>query len=341
MLNLSRTIEIASDSSLSAFRSRNLYEAGYWAFRSFKANRLPSLSLNLTPVRYYRDIVSRYDFDNNMDVYRAQQSYYASAGLNITQNLDWLGGTFFIESDLDFMRNMGASYLTQYSSVPVRIGYQQQLLGYNSFKWEKKIEPVKYEKVKKEYIYNMEGVSENAVEYFFNLALAQTEYRLARENVNSADTLYALGERRFKIASISQAELLTLKLDKVNARNSLENTRIALKRANATLASFLGMDQDAELEVELPSLPLERVIPLPDAIMYARENSPALLQHRQSVLEAQSTVNRTRIENMFSASFSASVGFNQVGDNLGNAYRNLMRQDLVSLSLTIPLVDWG
>ncbi len=340
-LDLQKTIEIAADSSLSAFRYRNLYQAGYWQFRSFKANRLPSLSLNLTPARYYRDITSRYDFDNNIDVYRAQQSYFASAGLNITQNLDWLGGTFFVESDLNYMRNMGASTYTQFSSIPFRIGYQQQLLGYNAFKWEKKIEPLKYEKVKKEFLYNMEEVSENAVTYFFDLALAQTEYRLARENLQSADTLYVIGERRFKIAAISQADLLTLKLDLVNARNTLENTRIALKRANASLASFLGMDRDTDLEVELPSLPVERTVAVDEAMAYARDNSPALLQHKQNILEAQSVVNKTKVENMFNASFNASVGFNQVGDKFAAAYRNLLRQDLVSISLTIPLVDWG
>ena len=340
-LSLQRTIEIAADSSLSAFRYRNLYRSGYWAFRSFKANRLPSLSMSLTPARYYRDITSRYDFENNIDVYRAQQSYYASMGLNLTQNLDWLGGTFFVDSDIDYLRNMGANTYTQFSSVPVRIGYQQQLLGYNAFRWEKKIEPLKYEKVKREFLYNMESVSENAVTCFFDVALAQTEYRLARENVQSADTLYLLGERRFKIAAISQAELLTLKLDLVNARNSLENSRIALKRANAALASFLGMDRNTELEVELPPIPVAREVSAADALMYARDNSPALLGHRQSVLEAQQTVNKTKVENMFNASFNASIGFNQVGDNFTAAYRHLLRQDLVSVSLTIPLIDWG
>lgn len=340
-LDLRKTIEIASDSSLAAFRYRNLYQAGYWEFRSFKANRLPSLSLNLTPARYYRDITSRYDFDNNIDVYRAQQSYYASMGLNLMQNLDWLGGSFFVESDIDYMRNMGASTYTQFSTIPIRIGYQQELLGYNAFKWEKKIEPLKYEKVKREFLYNMEGVSENAVSYFFDLALAQTELRLARENLISADTLYILGERRFKIAAISQAELLTLKLDLVNARNTLENTRISLKRANASLASFLGMDRDTDLEVELPPIPVRRSVNAADAMAYARDNSPALLQHKQTILEAQRSVNRTKVENMFNASFNASVGFNQVGDRFTTAYRHLLRQDLVSISLSIPLVDWG
>lgn len=340
-LGLQRAIEIASDSSLASFRFRNLYMAGFWEYRSFRANRLPSLNLNLTPARYYRDITSRYDYENNIDVYRAQQSYYASAGLDIRQNLDWLGGTFFIESDLSFMRNFGASTFSQYSSVPVKIGYRQDLLGYNAFKWEKRIEPLKYEKVKKELIYNMETVSESAVSYFFDLALAQTEYRLARENLVSADTLYTLGERRFRIAAISQAELLTLKLDLVNARNSLENSRIALKRANASLAAFLGMDRDTRLEVELPSLTALRRVDATEALMQARDNSPSILEQRQAVLEARQTVDRTRKENRFSASLNASVGFNQVGDNLRGAYRDLMRQDLVSLSVSIPLVDWG
>ncbi len=340
-LGLQRAIEIASDSSLASFRFRNLYMAGFWEYRSFRANRLPSLNLNLTPARYYRDITSRYDYENNIDVYRAQQSYYASAGLDIRQNLDWLGGTFFIESDLSFMRNFGASTFSQYSSVPVKIGYRQDLLGYNAFKWEKRIEPLKYEKVKKELIYNMETVSESAVSYFFDLALAQTEYRLARENLVSADTLYTLGERRFRIAAISQAELLTLKLDLVNARNSLENSRIALKRANASLAAFLGMDRDTRLEVELPSLTALRRVDATEALMHARDNSPSILEQRQAVLEARQTVDRTRKENRFSASLNASVGFNQVGDNLRGAYRDLMRQDLVSLSVSIPLVDWG
>lgn len=340
-LGLQRAIEIASDSSLASFRFRNLYMAGFWEYRSFRANRLPSLNLNLTPARYYRDIISRYDYENNIDVYRAQQSYYASAGLDIRQNLDWLGGTFFIESDLSFMRNFGASTFSQYSSVPVKIGYRQDLLGYNAFKWEKRIEPLKYEKVKKALIYNMETVSESAVSYFFDLALAQTEYRLARENLVSADTLCTLGERRFRIAAISQAELLTLKLDLVNARNSLENSRIALKRANASLAAFLGMDRDTRLEVELPSLTALRRVDATEALMHARDNSPSILEQRQAVLEARQTVDRTRKENRFSASLNASVGFNQVGDNLRGAYRDLMRQDLVSLSVSIPLVDWG
>lgn len=101
----------------------------------------------------------------------------------------------------------------------------------------------------------MEAVSEDAVKNFFALALAQAEYRLAKDNLASCDTLYTIGERRFKIAAISQADLLTLKLDRVNAQNTLENSRIALKRAMFTLATYLGMEKDTEIEVMPGCLP--------------------------------------------------------------------------------------
>ena len=50
-LNLKETIGLANDSSLSAFRYQNMYLSGYWEYRTYKANRLPSLALNLVPAQ--------------------------------------------------------------------------------------------------------------------------------------------------------------------------------------------------------------------------------------------------------------------------------------------------
>lgn len=340
-LNLERTIELANDSSLTAFRNRNMYLSGYWEYRSYKANRLPSLTLNLMPAQYYRYITQRYDSNKDMDVYREQQMFSAGGGLSVQQNLDLTGGTFYIESDLEYMRNFGDTKSTQFSSVPFRIGYQQSLLGFNAFRWDRKIEPLKFEKVKKEFIYNSEQVSEEAVRYFFALAMAQVDYRMAKDQVESADTLYNIGRQRHKIAAISQADLLTLELDKVNAYNSLENAQISLKRAMFSLASFLNMDKDTHIEIDVPSRPRNLVIPIEDALAKAKENNPSYLEQQQAVLEAERNVNRTKVESRFNASLNASVGFNQVAENFKDAYRKPLQQDLVSVSVSIPLIDWG
>ena len=165
VLDLNRTIALANDSSLESFRTQNMYLSGYWEYRTYKANRLPSLTLDLTPAQY-----------------------------------DLTGGTFYLESNLAYMRNFGDNSATQLTSVPIRIGYSQSLVGYNPFKWERKIEPLKYERVKKEFLYNVEKVSETATSYFFSLAMAQAEYNLAKENLASTDTLYRIGQQRHRIA---------------------------------------------------------------------------------------------------------------------------------------------
>ncbi len=340
-LNLEQAIDIANDSSLSAYRYRNQYLSGYWAYRTYKANRLPSLTLNLTPAKYYRYITQRYDSEANKDVYREQQMFNAYGQLAIRQNFDLTGGTFYINTDLEYMKNFGDTHSTQYSSVPIRIGYSQDLLGYNPFKWDKKIEPLKYEKVQKQFIYNMEAVSETVVNYFFSLAMAQAEYKLAQDNVASTDTLYRIGKERHKIAMISRADLLTLQLDVVNAQNSLKNAQMSIRRASFSLASFLNLDKNTEIDLELPDLPLRMEISAEAALVKAKENNPTLLMQKQNILEAEQSVDRTRKESRFNASINASIGFNQVSDKLKEAYRNPLQQDLISVSVSIPLIDWG
>ncbi|MBP3518119.1 MAG: TolC family protein [Parabacteroides sp.] len=340
-LTLERTITLAADSSLDAFRYKNMYLAGYWEYRTYKAGRLPSLTLDLTPAQYQRYFTQRYDSEADIDVYRKQQRFYAGAQLEIEQNFDLLGGTFYLDTDLDYMRYFGSETYNQFSTVPIRLGYQQSLLGYNAFKWQRKIEPLKYEKVKKELLYNVEQMSEQATTYFFDLAMAQVEYDLAKDNVATTDTLYRTGQERHKIASISQADLLTLKLDAVNARNTLKNAEIALKRAMFSLASYLNFDKNTEIHLRLPSRPRDMEISVDKALELARANNPTFLDLKQQILEAQQQVDKTKKEAMFNAKINASVGFNQVSKNLQDAYKNLQQQEIVSLSVSIPLVDWG
>ena len=340
-LDLEETIRMANDSSLMAFRNENMYLSGYWEYRTYRAERLPSLSLDLVPSQYYRYITERYDSNLDHDVFRQQQMFSASGGLVMKQNLDLTGGTFYVESNLEYMHNFGNDKLTQFTSIPFRIGYSQDLMGFNPFRWDKKIEPLKFEKVKKEFLYNSEQVAEEAVSCFFNLAMAQAEYQLAMDNLASSDTLYQIGKQRQKIAAISKADLLTLQLDYVNARNTLENTKIALKRAMFSLASFLGLDKDTQIQIELPDFPRELIVPIEDAILMAKTNSPSILEHRQNILESERDVNRTKVESRLNANLNISVGYNQVADSFRYVYQGLLRQDLVSLTLSIPLVDWG
>jgi len=341
VLTLNRTIEIAADSSLQAFIAQNMYQSSYWEYHTFRAARLPSLNLNMTPLQYNRDFVRRYDSEQNIDVFRQQQSLFSSGGLSIRQNLDITGGQFFVDSRLSYMRNFGANTLTQFTSIPFRVGYSQNLFGFNAFKWERKIEPLKFEKAKQRFLTEKENISAQATQVFFDLAAAQTEYAMVLDNVASSDTLLRIGKERFQIMSITETDLMNLELEALNARNSLHNSDLTLKRAMFAFVSFLNMDKDTPVLLELPDKPADLKITVEMALAEARDNNPDFLDNMQRILEAERNVDQTQKSAVFDASFYASIGFNQVANTFGDAYRNPLQQDIVSIGFSIPLIDWG
>ena len=140
----------------------------------------------------------------------------------------------------------------------------------------------------------MEQTAETASAYFFDLAMAQAEYELAKENLANSDTLYRIGEEKFKIASIDRADLLTLKLDRVNAQNSLQNAEIDLKRAMFALAAYLNLDKNTTIKLNLPDYPKEMFITVDDALMYAKDNNPQYLESKQQILQSEQTLEKTK-----------------------------------------------
>lgn len=340
-LSLDDVIALAKDSSLTAFRYKNMYLANYWNFKSFKAQRLPSLTLDVQPVVYNRQLVSRYDSENDIDIYRQQKSYAASAGLTLTQNFDPLGGTFYVTTSLDYLRGFGDNTFNQYTAVPFIIGYRHNSFGFNQFKWDRKIEPLKFEKAKLEYLYNTELIAIQAVQYFFQLALSQAQYDNAVIQKDKCDSLYLIGQLKYNIASITKSDLMTLELDVLNAQNSIATAQVAVRRDMLRLTSFLGLDRNTKLQLILPEKPPNIAINYNAAIEMMHKNSYMILEKMQSVSEAEMNLDRIRKSNRVSAGISASVGYNQEAEELKDAYRDPMRRDVISVSISVPLVDWG
>lgn len=341
VLNMQDVIRLAKDSSLTAFRCKNMYLANYWTFRNYKASLLPTLSLNLQPVSYNRQLIRRYDSYSDMDVYRQQLSFSTGGGLSLTQNFLPFGGRFYVNSSIDYLRYFGDNTFNQYSTVPFEIGYVNEILGFNSLKWQRKIEPLKFEQAQAEYIYNTEKISQMAVTYFFELAKALDSYSNAKIQAENSQALLMIGKRKFEIASISKADLQSLELDVLNAQNAILNYEIQVKRASMKLISYLGLPKDTNLSVIIPEKPQKVVVDVQKALEMMNQNNYLIKEKTNNVVSAEMNLDKMNKSTRFNASVSASVGFNQQAETLRDSYKDPMRRDVVSVSLTIPLMDWG
>lgn len=340
-LSLQDVIKVATDSSLAAFKAKNLYLASYWEYRTYVSQKRPQINLNTVPMDYNRALIKRYNSELNIDEYREQQNIYSAANVSISQNLPFSGGSLYLNSNLGYLQNFGKDGYQQFSTIPINIGFSQRLFGFNNFKWQKKIEPLKYEKSKMEYLKSVETISEQAVDYFFSLIVAKMRIEMARTNKVNADTLYNIGLKRFEIASFSQADVLTLRVDVLNAENALADAEKGLKKAQFEFMSFLRMPEDARVGLQIPDKISDFQVNFDKTQQFAYENSPELLNYQQLLLEAKKNVEQTRRDNMFNATLNASYGFNQQNSTIASAYKNPLDQQNILFSLSIPLVDWG
>ena len=340
-LNLDEVITIASHQSLDAFRNENMYLSSYWEFRYFKAERLPVLSLQATPLDYNRSMQKVYNYDENRDEYKLREDINSDVSLYLNQNVGLTGGQLFARSDLNLSRKLGDDRLSSYSSTPFSIGYSQNINGYNRLKWTAKIEPLKFEKAKKNFIQSQEELAIKSTRLFFDLVDAQIEVNISETNLANADTLYQIGKGRFQVGTVTQDELLNLELNYMNSRLALTRAKLGLERARANLNSFLGFDKETKIECLIPTELPELQISAAAAVDMALNNNPEILNQRQRILEEDRKVKRAQSENGLSGDLFALYGLNQNATDFNEVYQDPLDRQRFRVGIDIPILDWG
>lgn len=340
-ISLSQAIERAQSFSLDAFKQKNMYLAKHWGYQSFVADHLPSLHLSMQPFNYTRSFTSRYNSQTNIDEYREKQDVFSYASLSLQQKIFPTGGTIFVKSDISRMENLASPKFKSYTSTPVKIGLSQPLFAYNSFKWESKLEPLKYEIAQREYISNMQEINIKAVQLFFNMVQAQLNHKMAVINIENTKSLYELGKDRFRITSITESDLLNLELNVLNAEIKLAQDEKIEKQAAFDLALFLGLNTKTNLGIQLPNTVESLEIDADNALSLALTSNPQILNFKCMKYEADRDLDKTRKENRFQMDLNVSYGLNQEANKLSETYQNPLSQQIVSMGVEIPILDWG
>lgn len=331
---------IARQKAPMAVMARHSFRQSYWEYRTHKAEFLPTLTLNSVIPDLNRSIESII-LDDGTDAFVPRNRINSSADFELSQNIGLTGGSIFMSSGLQRIDILGDNGYTSFLSTPVDIGLRQPINGYNEFKWLKEIEPLKYEKAKKEYIQSLEEVTIRAVNYFFDLAVAQKNIIIAEVNHSNADTLYQIAKGRYQLGTIAENELLQMELAYLNTGTALNEANIDLEIKKFQLNSFLGLSQDENIELIIPAEIPDMYIDLSKALEQAWKNNPDILDRQQQLLEANQDVEKTKSEKGLNATLFASFGLTQEASNIENVYVNPTDQERLRLGVEIPLIDWG
>ena len=340
-LTLEEVINLSEDQSLQGILAKHMFRASYWQFRTFKAEYLPSLSLTGTFPEYNRIYEKIYDSNTGQDRYVEKNTNNILGELSLTQNIGLTGGSISLQSDLRRFDVLGEDGSTQYISTPISINYNQPLFRFNDLKWQKQIEPLKYEEAKKSYLANIEEVHLSAVRRFFQLALAQINMEIANMNYANADTLYRLAQGRYDLGTIAENDMLQMELSFLNAETARNQARYNLNDMKQRLSSFLGYTESVEIELIIPEEIPTFTVNADKVLNLALENNPEMISYQVQLLEASRNVAQAKAERGLNANMNIRYGLQGQDIIVPGAYQALDDQQRLSIGFTIPILDWG
>ena len=338
LLTLNETIEMAQHQSNDALAAKHSLEAAEWNYRYYQANYLPSVSLSSSPSLNRQ--VSSITQPDGTNVFVRQNQLSTDLSLSIRQNVALTGGTLFVNSNI-YRQDEFEQHTHGYSTVPFSIGYQQSLFGHNSLKWEKRTEPLRVRIARKQYQETMELVAARASSYFFMLASAQTNLDIARQNYAVSDTLHQYALRRYERGGITENEMLQLEVSRLTEETNQLNAEAEVEESMLALKSYLGIKEAVSLRVVPDTLIHDVVIDANEALALALENNPDPDKLRLNVLESQSSLASAKANRGLKADLYVQFGLSQTGTTLGEAFSRPLNQQYGSLTLSLPLLDWG
>ena len=338
-LSLPDVVARAKAQSTAARQAATTRETRYWEYRTFQSNFKPQLLLDSRLPAFSRSFNEVVQPDGTI-LFQPVRNNNSSLGLSLEQQIARTGGRVFATTQLqrfdDFSRQT-----TLYNGTLFAIGLEQPLFRFNTLKWARKIEPLKYRESQQEYIEAMEQIAGTASRLFFDLLLAQVNQSISETNLNNTNDILRIAQEKFDLGKISRNEILQLQLEQLKAEKALGTAKRDVEIASLNLKAYIGLQQDERLELLEPYPGRMPSVPAAKALEEAYANRADAIAFGRRLLEAQRAVAQAKAESGLNASLNASLGFSNRGPQVGDLYKQAQNQQLVSLEFTMPILDWG
>ncbi len=336
---LNEVVDLARAQSLASKQAATQKKTSYWEYRSFVANYKPQLSLNGTLPGFTRSFVEVVQPDGTV-AFQPVSNNNSSLNLSLSQNIARTGGTIFVQQQMqrfdDFARNK-----TRYNGVPFAFGIMQPLFRFNAIKWERQIEPLRYQESNQQYLADLEQVSLNATALYFDLLIAQVNLQIAETNRTNNDTLYQIARQKLAMGKISKNDLLQLQMGVLTAEKDLASAQQAAAVATLKLRMYLSSRDEQPLELSIPQEEKAFGIDPQRALDEAFANRADAIGYRRRLLEAERESQRATKENGLNASLEATFGLSNQGVRPGDIYVDPQDRQFVQLQFTLPILTWG
>ena len=334
-------VSMARNQSPFAKQAETRKENRYWSYRFYQSNYNPQVRLSGFVPGYVKQ-VDKTEQNDGTYKYNYVERSNNSLNLGLFQPIAFTGGNVSVNSRLDFVHNYLVDEPTTepWSATIVNVALNQPLFAFNQLKWDRKTEPLRYEESKRSYAEELENISSETADRFFNVLDAQINLQIATFNLANNDTIYKIENGRYNIGTTTKDKLLQAELQLLRSRQDVTQAKINLQIAKLQIRSYLGLRDMEEFNLILPeSLPV-LVMSVEQAVQLAKENRADYVAFERRKIEADKEVAQAKGQR-FETNLSATFGLTNFSFDYDQLYADNLPQRSVNLELDIPIIAWG
>jgi len=242
---------------------------------------------------------------------------------------------------LDLFATSSQNQSTSYLTTPLNVGLVQPLFQFNSFKWDKEIQKIQYERAKKSYTEENEIIALEVVNRYFRLFLAGLNLETAISNQTYLADLASTSEKRFELGRIGETEMLQVQLSARNADTRVASLNQSIQNLTEDLRDYLGIQEEVSFELLNPGEFEEYFVDEAMALEYANANRSQVAVFDLRLKQAQRDLEEAKNFNSPALNLQANFGLTNSAKTFGNAFSGLQDQESVTMSVSIPIADWG
>lgn len=315
----------------------------YWFFQSHLANYKPDIDFVGTLPNLNRSI-REITLPDGTQQFIASAFMSNSIGVRLEQNVSLTGGSIFAQTGLerlDQFKTNGNPAFVSYRSDPIILGFNQPLFAFNELKWDKVIQPLRYEEAQREYSEELERVAYDAAVFFFDVFDSQLMLEARTRDKANADTLLATSKGRFSVGRIAETELLQIELSSMTADADYARAVLNLQTSTESLRNFLGISKAVDFALVAPTELPNFQIDAEKALQYANTYRSKTIEFQRRMKEAERSIAEARGQNGRTINLFGRFGLSQTADKLSDAFSRPTDQEQLVLGLNIPIADWG
>lgn len=339
VVSLQEAIEVHVYNTRYVLEKRLAYEKSLLEYDNFKKSLLPSVSLNLTPISFNRSMRLLQNYTNGEYSNVEEYSNTSSGDLSISQKIAVTGGMFSIRSSLIYLREF-TSDNNSFSTSPLYFSYSQSLFGgRRNYLFERSISRLKHDMALKNYCASVSTEQQKILNLYLDAYSCKVDIDFYTQSVNIGDSLLMHARIRKEAGKMTVYEFNQVELQQLNNKMDLEKSRYAYESAIRQLENELFI-QSIELEsLSAANFPIR----IEEAIVLdlISKNNPTYMNQELSRLNAEYTLYQKKLNSSFNANIFLSYGLNQYAETLRKAYRHPNQRQSVSITLSIPIFQWG